>query len=67
MSTSVYLPRWVYVIPVQHVAEIPFENQLVVNTREVDHGTVTYLEKIGLLQNNLLAAHSVWVNDSEVD
>eukprot|EP00268_Persea_americana_P037466 TRINITY_DN370_c0_g1_i4.p1 TRINITY_DN370_c0_g1~~TRINITY_DN370_c0_g1_i4.p1 ORF type:complete len:468 (+),score=81.96 TRINITY_DN370_c0_g1_i4:75-1478(+) len=49
-----------------HVAEIPYENQLVVNTREVDHGTVTYLEKIGLLQNNLLAAHSVWVNDSEI-
>lgn len=32
----------------------------------VEHGTVTYLEKIKLLQDNLLAAHSVWVNDNEV-
>lgn len=37
-----------------------------VQTRKVDHGTVTYLEKIELLQGNLLAAHSVWVNDTEV-
>lgn len=32
----------------------------------VDHGTVTYLKKIKLLQNNLLAAHTVWVNGDEV-
>ncbi|KAF5179488.1 5-methylthioadenosine/S-adenosylhomocysteine deaminase, partial [Thalictrum thalictroides] len=50
-----------------HVAEIPYENQLVVNTREVSHGTVMYLEKIKLLEGNLLAAHSVWVSDSEID
>ncbi|KAJ6846211.1 putative 5-methylthioadenosine/S-adenosylhomocysteine deaminase [Iris pallida] len=49
-----------------HVAEIPYENQLVMRTREVDHGTVTYLEKIGLLRSNLLAAHSVHVNDKEI-
>ncbi|XP_077226919.1 uncharacterized protein LOC143860240 isoform X2 [Tasmannia lanceolata] len=49
-----------------HVAEIPYENQLVMDTRDVAHGTVTYLEKIGLLQRNLLAAHSVWVNDAEI-
>lgn len=36
------------------------------NTQEAEHGTVTYLEKIQFLQNNLLAAHSVWVNDAEV-
>ncbi|GAV90966.1 Amidohydro_1 domain-containing protein [Cephalotus follicularis] len=49
-----------------HVAEIPYENQFVMDSRKVDHGTVTYLEKIELLQNNLLAAHSVWVNDFEI-
>ncbi|KAG8365842.1 hypothetical protein BUALT_Bualt17G0013900 [Buddleja alternifolia] len=49
-----------------HVAEIPYENQVVVERQGVDHGTVTYLDKIKLLQNNLLAAHTVWVNDAEV-
>ena len=37
-----------------------------VERRNTEHGTVTYLEKIGLLQHNLLAAHTVWVNDAEV-
>lgn len=37
-----------------------------VEKRKADHGTVTYLEKIELLQNNLLAAHTVWVNNAEV-
>ncbi|XP_062110751.1 uncharacterized protein LOC133822431 isoform X2 [Humulus lupulus] len=50
-----------------HVAEIPFENQVVVEKRKADHGTVSYLEKIGLLQNNLLAAHTVWVNNEEIE
>lgn len=50
----------------KHVAEIPYENQLVMERQGVDHGTVTYLEKIELLQKNLLAAHTVWVNDHEV-
>ncbi|MCL7037244.1 hypothetical protein MKW94_028053 [Papaver nudicaule] len=49
-----------------HVAEIAYENEFVTETREVDHGTVTYLEKIELLRPNLLAAHSVWVNDTEI-
>ncbi|CAA6659986.1 unnamed protein product [Spirodela intermedia] len=49
-----------------HVAEIPYENQHVMRTTDVDHGTVTYLEKIGFLQSNLLAAHSVWVSDTEI-
>ncbi|KAJ0988784.1 hypothetical protein J5N97_007140 [Dioscorea zingiberensis] len=49
-----------------HVAEIPFENQVVTRTRKVEHGTVTYLEKIGFLRENLLAAHSVWLNDAEI-
>uniref|UniRef100_K4ATI9 Amidohydrolase-related domain-containing protein n=1 Tax=Solanum lycopersicum TaxID=4081 RepID=K4ATI9_SOLLC len=50
-----------------HIAEIPYENQLIIETRGVDNGTVTHLEKIKFLQNNLLAAHTVWVNDKEVD
>jgi len=29
-----------------HIAEIPYENQLIVRTKGIDHGTVTYLEKI---------------------
>lgn len=35
-------------------------------TREVNHGTVTHLQKLGLLRDNLLAAHTVWVNETEV-
>ncbi|KAI5679410.1 hypothetical protein M9H77_10360 [Catharanthus roseus] len=52
---------------IQHVAEIPYENQFVVDTRGVDHGTVSYLEKIKLLDQNLLSAHTVWVNEDEVN
>lgn len=37
-----------------------------VDTRGVDHGTVSYLEKIELLDQNLLSAHTVWVNEDEV-
>ena len=50
----------------QHIAEIPYENQLIVRTKGIDHGTVTYLEKIDFLRSNLLAAHSVWLNEPEV-
>ncbi|KAL7241305.1 hypothetical protein ACSBR2_006847 [Camellia fascicularis] len=50
-----------------HVAEIAYENQFVMSTRGVEHGTVTYLEKIKFLQSNLLAAHSVWVNETEIN
>ncbi|KAE8784333.1 5-methylthioadenosine/S-adenosylhomocysteine deaminase [Hordeum vulgare] len=49
-----------------HIAEIPYENQLVMRTKKIDHGTVTYLEKIDFLRSNLLAAHSVWLNESEI-
>ncbi|RVW32012.1 5-methylthioadenosine/S-adenosylhomocysteine deaminase [Vitis vinifera] len=49
-----------------HVAEISYENQVVKDTRKVDYGTVAYLEKIDLLNGNLLAAHTVWVNDTEI-
>ncbi|KAL0004637.1 hypothetical protein SO802_012198 [Lithocarpus litseifolius] len=49
-----------------HVSEIPYENQLVMGTRKANHGTVTHLEKIEFLQNNLLTAHTVWVNNTEI-
>lgn len=49
-----------------HVAEIPFENEHVRDTREIEHGTVTFLNKVGLLRSNLLAAHSVWLNEAEI-
>lgn len=49
-----------------HVAEIPYENQLVIDAHKVDHGTVTYLDKIHFLRNNLLAAHSVWIDNNEI-
>ncbi|RLN01084.1 uncharacterized protein C2845_PM06G28560 [Panicum miliaceum] len=49
-----------------HIAEIPYENQLIVRTKGIDHGTVTYLEKIDFLRSNLLAAHSVWLNEPEI-
>ncbi|KAK4413168.1 5-methylthioadenosine/S-adenosylhomocysteine deaminase [Sesamum alatum] len=49
-----------------HVAEIPYENKHVVERRGVDHGTVTYLDKVKLLRSNLLAAHTVWVDENEV-
>ncbi|XP_004497427.1 uncharacterized protein [Cicer arietinum] len=49
-----------------HVAEIPYENQLVMDVHKINHGTVTYLDKIHFLQNNLLAAHSVWVDHNEI-
>lgn len=49
-----------------HVSEIAYENDFVMNTRKVEHGTVTYLKKIDFLQRNLLAAHTVWVNNTEI-
>ncbi|XP_034212897.1 5-methylthioadenosine/S-adenosylhomocysteine deaminase-like [Prunus dulcis] len=50
-----------------HVAEIAYENQFVTETQKVDHGTVIHLEKIQFLHDNLLAAHTVWVNPAETD
>ena len=55
-----------FLLFLQHIAEIPYENQLVMRMKKIDHGTVTYLEKIDFLRSNLLAAHSVWLNESEV-
>lgn len=49
-----------------HVAEISHENRVVMDSRKVEHGTVTYLEKIDFLKKNLLAAHTVWVNKTEI-
>ncbi|XP_035821767.1 uncharacterized protein [Zea mays] len=51
---------------IQHIAEIPYENQLILRTKGIDHGTVTYLDKIDFLRSNLLAAHSVWLNVPEI-
>eukprot|EP00271_Cylindrocystis_brebissonii_P014635 TRINITY_DN36068_c0_g1_i1.p1 TRINITY_DN36068_c0_g1~~TRINITY_DN36068_c0_g1_i1.p1 ORF type:complete len:492 (+),score=65.94 TRINITY_DN36068_c0_g1_i1:216-1691(+) len=53
-----------------HVAEIPFENEHVAATRGLPPGgggTVTHLNNIGVLGANLLAAHSVWISEPEVD
>ncbi|XP_050208228.1 uncharacterized protein LOC126657566 [Mercurialis annua] len=49
-----------------HVSEIAYENKVVMDTRKVEYGTVTFLEKIDFLQKNLLAAHTVWVNNAEI-
>ena len=35
-------------------------------TKGIDHGTMTYLEEIDFLRSNLLAAHSVLLNEPEV-
>ncbi|KAM7531862.1 hypothetical protein LguiB_035272 [Lonicera macranthoides] len=35
----------------KHVAEVAYKNQVVMDTQEVDYGTVTYLEKIKLQIN----------------
>nr|KJB12525.1 hypothetical protein B456_002G022900 [Gossypium raimondii] len=48
------------------IRTIPYENQVVMETRKADHGTVTFLDKIDFLQENLLAAHTVCVNDTEI-
>ncbi|XP_059658719.1 uncharacterized protein LOC132305049 [Cornus florida] len=52
-----------------NVAETYYEIQVVRDTLKVDHGcgTVAYLEKIKLLQSNLLAAHTIYVSDTEID
>eukprot|EP00897_Mesotaenium_endlicherianum_P004226 jgi/Mesen1/3831/ME000207S02844 len=50
-----------------HVAEIPYENAHVVSTRGIRHGTVSHLHNLGMLSPALLAAHSVWVDQAEVD
>ncbi|KAM7526345.1 hypothetical protein LguiA_016247 [Lonicera macranthoides] len=46
----------------KHVAEVAYKNQVVMDTQEVDYGTVTYLEKIKLQKG--LEYHR-WVSDVE--
>ncbi len=49
-----------------HVAEIAYENQFVHETRN-SPSTVEHLYRLGVLDKNLLAVHTVWLNDREVD
>ncbi|KAL5710495.1 hypothetical protein ACHQM5_021050 [Ranunculus cassubicifolius] len=51
-----------------HVSALQTENAYVRESRGVANGsgTVTYLEKIKLLDTNLLASVAVWVNDQEI-
>lgn len=49
-----------------HVAEIAAENQFVESTYGVA-GTITYLDKIKLLDRNFLGASAVWINDEEIE
>lgn len=48
-----------------HVAEIPEELDFALET--TGHTTVEYLNEIGILDRNLLAAHTVWLSDREID
>jgi 5-methylthioadenosine/S-adenosylhomocysteine deaminase len=48
-----------------HVAEVREEVEFSRETRGA--GTVTHLERLGVLGPNLLAAHSVWLTDEEID
>lgn len=48
-----------------HIAEIPEEIDYCMETR--GYSTVEYLSKIGFLDKNILAAHTVWMTDKEVD
>ncbi len=49
-----------------HVAEISYENQYVQETRN-SFSTVDHLHKLGVLDHNFLAVHTVWLDDREVD
>jgi 5-methylthioadenosine/S-adenosylhomocysteine deaminase len=48
-----------------HIAEIPEEVDFV--KKRTGYSPVEYLSKIGFLGENLLAAHTVWLTDREVD
>jgi 5-methylthioadenosine/S-adenosylhomocysteine deaminase len=48
-----------------HVAEVREEVEFARETRGAT--TVTHLERLGALGDNLLAAHSVWLTDAEID
>jgi 5-methylthioadenosine/S-adenosylhomocysteine deaminase len=54
-----------YAVPLlTHVAEAPFENE----QNRAKHGlsTVAYLENIGLLGPDMLAAHCIWVDAGDI-
>ncbi|MGL4671368.1 amidohydrolase [Cetobacterium sp.] len=48
-----------------HIAEIAAENSYVESTR--GNSTVEHLYKLGVLGPNLLAVHTVWLTDKEID
>lgn len=48
-----------------HIAEIAAENEYVKNNR--GNSTVEHLHKLGALGENLLAVHTVWLTDREID
>lgn len=48
-----------------HVAEIPEENDFAINARGAS--TVRHLNQLGALGSNFLAAHTVWLDDDEVE
>ncbi len=48
-----------------HIAEIADEISFVKQNNGV--GTVEYLDKLGVLGPNLLAAHTVWLTHKEID
>jgi 5-methylthioadenosine/S-adenosylhomocysteine deaminase len=47
-----------------HVAEVREENEYALQTRCAT--TVTHLGRLGLLNKNLLAVHTVWLSDAEI-
>ncbi|WP_297598025.1 amidohydrolase [uncultured Cetobacterium sp.] len=48
-----------------HIAEIAAENSFIEETR--GNSTVEHLHKLGALGKNLLAVHTVWLTDREID
>ncbi|MGL5355145.1 MAG: amidohydrolase [Cetobacterium sp.] len=48
-----------------HIAEIAAENEYVKSNR--GNSTVEHLHKLGVLGPNLLAVHTVWLTDREID
>lgn len=48
-----------------HIAEIPEEIDF--TKQKFGNSTVEYLANIGFLDENIIAAHTVWLNDREID
>lgn len=48
-----------------HVAEVCEENEMCIKQR--GSSTVTHLNKLGVLDKNFLAVHTVWLTDEEID